>query len=360
MILSRIILILKTPFSRKHNQKITAFDIVVFWRQFASLVAANLSIIQICDILEKSQKNIAVSILIQEIKQELLRGKNLFQSLYRQPYFDELTCHLIRIGEHTGKLDLMLCRIAEHQEKSFSFKNKIKKSLFYPGIITLITFALTFSMCMFVVPRFADLFKDSGTKLPLITIWVFFLSDQLNQHFLSIILLIIVITLAAYLHFPPHLKIKLQNVCKQLPLISTCIHKITLARFARNLAIAFSTGIPIKEALQLSLDKNDENFTESVTSLTSKINAGLPLHHAMTTLSIFPDIMIQMIKIGEETGLLDQMLDKTADFFESEVDLLLDQFGLLLEPLIMIMLGVLIGGLVLSMYLPIFNLGSTL
>ncbi|MBV9576663.1 MAG: type II secretion system F family protein [Gammaproteobacteria bacterium] len=363
MILSRLITFFKNQLLRyKKQQSITSFDIVVFWRQFAALLTANVSIIQICDILEKSQRKIVFCLLIKEIKRELLRGKNLFQSLCRHTiYFDELTCHLIRIGEHTGKLDLILCTIADHQEKMMLFRKKIKKALFYPCIITIVTLALTFFMFMFVVPRFADLFKDSITPLPLVTMWIFFISEQLNQHFLFILFVLLIITLIFYLHFPRLLKNKLQHIAKQLPLISTCLHKITLARFARNLSIAFSTGIPIKEALQLSMSKQiDEKFTQAITLLTNKINAGLSLHHAMTTLTDFPDIMIQMIKIGEETGMLDQMLNKTADFFESEIDLLLDQLGLLLEPLIMIILGVLIGGLVVSMYLPVFNLGSAL
>lgn len=346
----------------KQKRNITSSDMMIFWRQFATLFAAHIPLIQVCDILEKSQTKVQFRTLIQTIKRELLSGKNLFHSLYpHKRYFDELSCQLIRIGEHTGRLDFILCTIANHQEQQLAFKRKIKQALFYPCMIIIIALLLTFFMLIFIIPRFADLFDNANAKLPLLTVWIFFLSAQLNQHLFLLLISMLSISVVFYFLFTTYCKKAFQPIVTQLPFIYPCIQKILLARFARNLAITFNAGIPIKEALRLSGSHfSHHQFNQLIAILINKVNAGMPLHHAMTILTEFPVMMIQMIKIGEETGLIDQMLGKIADFFESEIDLFLSQLGLILEPLIMLLLGVLIGGLVIGMYLPIFNLGSAL
>ncbi len=346
----------------QEKKKMTALDFVIFWRQFATLMMANIPIIQACDVLEKSQSKKSFQLLIQKIKHELLSGKNLFQILrHYKNDFSELTCQLIRMGEHTGKLDFILCTIADHQEKNLAFRKKIKQALFYPCLLSLFIFALTFFMFLFIIPRFAELFQQAHIQLPLLTLWIFLVATQLNQHGLMIIVFMSCVGITLYHYFPVLMQSPLRKIINRLPLIASHHKKIILAHFARHLAIALSAGIPIKEALRLSAHVDSSHpFTQTIHALHQQINSGFSLHRAMTHLPAFPDIMIQMIKIGEETGMLEKMLNKTADFFESEIDAFLNQLGLLLEPLIMIILGVLIGGLVISLYLPIFKLGSTL
>lgn len=343
----------------KQRRKITPFDIVVFFRQFATLIASGIPITQSCDILEKSQEKIDLRLLIYSIKRELLAGKNLYHSLKQHAlYFDELICQLVIIGEYTGKLDVMLHTIADYQEKNFQFKKKIKQALLYPCMMTLVAIVVTVAMLIFVVPRFAELFHDISDKLPLLTLWIFNLSFQL-QHYGRIIFIAILILGGCLFHRKWSIFIKqyLLRLCVLIPLVRAYVHKIILARFFRNLAITFAGGIPIIEALKLAAPNVNLAFSRTIIKLRNKIHAGHTLHSAMAMFPEFSNLVIQMIKIGEETGALEHMLDKLADFFESEIDQQISLLNQLLEPLLIIMLGVLIGGLVIGMYLPLFKLG---
>lgn len=346
-----------------HNQPITQVDITIFLRQFATLISAGIPVIQCCDILEKSQKKTTMRLLIYSIKREILSGKNLYFSLRNHPqHFDALICQLIQIGEHTGKLDMMLNIIANYYEKSLAFKKRIKQALFYPCIITITALMVTFSMFIFVIPRFAELFQDSHNKLPLLTVWIFYLSTILQQH-IGLLLSVIFIFAATILRSKRSAKVKsyLQKIAEKLPFIQQYIHKITLTRFARNLAITFAAGIPITDALKLTANASGNlEFVSAIRELRSKISSGMQLHHAMEMLPYFPVLMIQMVKIGEESGMLEQMLDKIVAFFESDIDQLIGHLSQLFEPLIMMILGVLIGGLIIGMYLPLLNLGRLL
>jgi len=347
----------------KQKRGITDFDIAVFLRQMATLITAGIPLIKSCDILEKSQVKTALQLLIYSIKREILTGKDLFFSLrHHHHYFDEMTCQLIKIGEHTGKLDTMLCMIASHKEKKLAFKRQVKQALFYPCMITITTIIVTLCMFIFVIPRFAELFHDSQIHLPLLTTWIFFLSSKLQQHTYFIfapILFIVLVILSSKLS--SSLKKNITLFLIKSPIINTCVQKVILARFARNVAITFAAGMPITEALRLAMNASGHSeFAGLASTLRNKINSGLQLHQAMQTLSYFPDMMIQMVKIGEESGMLEHMLNKLADFFESDIDHWVGQLSQLLEPLIMLVLGVLIGGLVIAMYLPIFKLGSVL
>ena len=347
----------------KQKRQINLFDITIFLRQLATLISAGIPIIQCCDILEKSQEKIALRLLIYALKREILSGKNLFHSLQHHPHhFDPFTCELIQIGEHTGKLDVMLTTVALHQEKNLTFKKRIKRALFYPCMITITALLITISMFLFIVPRFADLFHDSQDKLPALTLWIFYFSARLKEQIVTFLIGITVFTL--FLFHSKHaiiIKKYFWKILLSLPLIKQCIHKIALTRFARNLAITLTAGIPILDALKLTANAwSNPEFINMTATLRHKISAGLQLHHAMETLSYFPLLMIQMVKIGEESGKLEHMLNKIADFIESDIDQLLSHCNQLLEPLIMIVLGALIGGLVIGMYLPIFKLGNVL
>jgi len=348
-------------FSLWKKRRITTFDITLFFRQFATLLTAGVPLLHGCDLLEKSQEKKAMQDLIHSIKHELLSGKDFYFSLiYHEQYFDPLTCQLIKIGEHTGKLDTTLQTIADEKEKQHFFKKQIKQTLFYPCIISISAFVITISLFLFVIPRFAELFADSHIALPTLTVWLFFLSAKLNQYWILLFLPFIPIVLI----FIPHpslqmLKDILLHRINKLPLIRSFLQKILLARFARNLAITFAAGIPIMDSLTL-LTQPPREFSHAIMHLRNHIHSGLQLHQAMQSSSYFPDLMVQMVKIGEESGSLDALLLNVARWFESDIHHLIRQFCELLEPLIMLVLGVLIGGLIIGMYLPIFKLGSVL
>jgi type IV pilus assembly protein PilC len=347
----------------KQRKKITPFDIILFLRQFATLIAAGIPLIQACDILEQSQEKRALRLLIYAIKRDILSGKNLYASLRQHPrYFDELTCHLIQIGEHTGKLDSLLITIATYQEKNLALHNKIKQALFYPCLLAITAIVMTLAMLIFVIPHFATLFQDIANQLPPLTRGVFYLS-YLLQHYGWLLLMMMLVPVLMLSLSPPTFNKKraLRHAFAKLPLINTCLYKMTLARFARQVAITLNAGLPLTEALRLSANACDNAaFKCSIAKIHSRLSSGLQLHQAMETTPPLPTLMVQMVKTGEEAGMLEQMLDKMAEFFESDSSQLSEKLGQLLEPLIMMILGVLIGGLVISLYLPIFNVGSAL
>jgi type IV pilus assembly protein PilC len=347
----------------KQNRKITSFDVSIFLRQLATLISAGIPIIKSFEILEKSQLKISFRLLIFSIKREILSGKDLFSSLHQhQRYFDELTCQLIKIGEHTGKLETILLMIADTKEKNLMLKKRVSYALLYPCIITITAVLVTLSMLIFVIPQFAILFSDTHIQLPTLTRCIFFLSLQIQHHW---IMLFSPLLLSLCIFMPvtwfDKLKKYLSDHIIKLPLIHPFLLKITLARFARTLAMTFAAGMPITSALKLLMHAgHPREFTYLIVKLHSNITSGLQLHQAMGALPYFPDLMTQMVKIGEESGMLDQLLNKVASFFEADIDQTINHFSQLLEPLIMLMLGVLIGGLVIGMYLPIFKLGNVL
>ncbi|TAK79237.1 MAG: type II secretion system F family protein [Gammaproteobacteria bacterium] len=348
---------------RKQKHSISTRDTALFFRQFATLIAAGVPIIQSCTILEKSQEKTALRLLIYAIKRDILAGKTLSHCLQRYPhYFDPLTVQLIKIGEHTGRLDTMLLIIATHQEKHLAFRKRIQQALFYPVLILITALIITFCMFIFVIPRFAELFQDMQTSLPLLTRLIFYLSAKLREClFPALALTLVLITLSIRGKYSTPIKRYFQHTFSTLPFIHTTLHKIKLTRFVRYLALTLTAGLPITDALALAgASSQDPSFTTAILQLQSKIRTGLSLHRAMETLPHFPTLMTQMVKVGEESGKLESMLDKLADFFESDIDHLLHHLNQLLEPLIMVVLGVLIGGLVIGMYLPIFKLGSRL
>jgi type IV pilus assembly protein PilC len=347
----------------KQNRRISDFDIGLLLRQFTILFIAGIPIIKCLDVLEKCQIKNAMRSLVFAVKKEILSGKDFHSSLRKQkPYFDEMTCQLIKIGEHTGKLDIMLTLITDEKEKYAAFRKKLKQALFYPMMITMTALLVTLSMFLFVIPKFSELFSDARLSLPWITNWVFFISSKL-QHYSFIIFLVPVIFLMLLLPNPYISRIKnnIRHYLIRLPYLKSFSQKILLARFSRNLAMTYAAGMPITDALKLIMFANtNSDFTYWIIKLRNNIASGLQLHQAMQPLPCFPDMMVQMVKVGEESGTVEHLLNKTADMFEADINQFITQFSQLLEPLIMLMLGVLIGGLVIAMYLPIFKLGSVL
>lgn len=347
----------------KQKRPITDFDIMLFLQQLAALINAGIPLVKIFEILEKIQVNINLRLLIYAIKKEILTGKDLHSSLRSYShYFDEITCQLVKIGEHTGRIESIIHMITKNQEKNFLLKKQIKQALFYPCIIVTIAMLVTTSMFIFIIPRFAELFSHTNIVLPQFTLWLFYFSAQLSNH---LYILLLPIFFCSLLFMPNKFSLYLKNSIKhrfgKLPFIYQYRQKIIFARFSRTLAMTFAAGLPIREALKLTgQTSTDLSFISAVTKLRNKVNSGLQLHQAMQTLSYFPDLMIQMVRVGEESGRLEHLLHKIADFFESDITHLIDRFSQLLEPLIMLLLGVLIGGLLIGMYLPIFKLGSVL
>ncbi|HLB41375.1 MAG TPA: type II secretion system F family protein [Gammaproteobacteria bacterium] len=342
---------------------INHFDIIVFLRQLATLISAGIPIMQSCDMLAKIQEKKSLHLLIHSIRWHIASGKPLSYSLnLHQHYFDVLTCQLVKIGEHTGKLDEMLVLIANHHEKNFTFKKKLQQIIFYPCIMILVTLWMTAGLLLFVIPRFAELFQDSQEQLPALTYYIFYFSTKLRFY----LIMMLAMTHIAVLIIPYHdatrhkMNYYLKRWLNYMPPIKQYLLKIIFAQFARHLAITFSAGISISNALKLvAATHTDKKFTSTITLLLYKVSSGQTLHHAMQTLAYFPEFMIHMVKIGEETGKLDYMLAKTADFIEAEIDQITVKLGKLIEPLIMLFLGALIGGIVIGMYLPIFKLGTT-
>ncbi len=336
-------------FNGKH---ISTRHMAVFFRQFATLIAAGIPIINACTMLEASQQQPLLHKLINSIKYDLLSGKTLSASLRRHPQqIDALTHQLIHISEHTGKLDVMLQIIAEYLEKKLAFREQIQRALFYPCIVASTGVLITLAMLIFIVPRFAELFQEIPGSIPPLTQAIFTLAQFARQSTWVLFL----IPLLLYL---THRRYKI-NLLTHLPLIKRHFLHIQLARFTRNLAITLSAGIPISNALALAVQPGaDPIFSNTIKRLSRHVRSGVQLHRAMRASPCFTPLLIQMTKTGEEAGQLDAMLFKTADMMDSDIERLLNRFSQLLEPLIMIILGVLIGGLVTGMYLPIFKLGS--
>ncbi len=354
-------IIKKLKISKLH-QRITSTDITLFLQQFTALMTAGIPIIDCIDLLEKSQEKTSLRLLMSTIKRNVSAGKNLFSSfqLHKQ-YFNELTCQLIKIGEHTGRLETMLIIITQHREKNAAFKKRISQTLFYPCVLSFLASAITLGMLLFIIPRFAELFQDLPNTLPAITRWIFSFSALLRQHVYLFSIIIILFFIMGITQGKHKLKQQLRFLFTLFPPSKRVFNKILLAHFARHLAMTLSAGMPLTEALKLMISSPSQiEFNRIIALLHRKINAGMALHQAMQTCVFFPPKMIHMIKIGEEAGKLDYMLLKMADFLEAETDQLLTHVSKLLEPLIMLVLGVLIGGLIVGMYLPIFKLGSAL
>lgn len=334
----------------------------IFYRQFSTLINSGLPIIYTCDMLAKTQP-LPLSKVISNIKLDLLAGKTFTSSLQQYPHiFPEYICHLIHIGEHTGKLDFVLATIADQQEKQWMFRKKIQQALFYPSIILAVACIITLMMFLFIIPKFAVLFADFHDKLPLLTLLIFSVAQKINHHlfFLSTGLPLLCFLLYKYKNNIIRQK-SLFFLLAKLPKLKAYFDKFHIIYFARNLSLLFQSGISLTESIVLAATTTGNNeFIKVSKKLEQKVSAGLPLYYAIELFPIFPLLMVQMIKVGEETGKLDVMLDKIADFFAAELEQVIHYITQLLEPLIMLLLGVLIGGLILGMYLPIFKLGMIL
>ena len=350
---------MKNLFTRR-CRKISLLDIAIFFRQLSTLVKANIPLMQSFNILFQSQKNISLQLIIQSIKKEIEMGRGLSKGLQKFPHlFNELICQLIQTGEQTGTLEKILILVATHLEKSVAIRNQIKQALFYPMTVLCISLLVCLGMLIFIVPRFAEFFQNMHGQLPLFTLIIVKLSECLREEYWLGILFIGggVLAFKSLAH-SISFKRKLQQWLFGLPLINHLFNKIFILHFARNLAIVYAAGVNIADALKMiSMTYYYSGHSNAVRHLRNKVLSGQQLNIAARTCSLFPPLVTQMMRIGEESGTLQQMLESIVTIYEGEIDRIITRMNQILEPLIMIILGVLIGGLIIAMYLPIFKLG---
>ncbi|AMK76323.1 MULTISPECIES: type II secretion system F family protein [Methylomonas] len=345
-------------------QKITPGDIAVFARQLATMLAAGVPLVQSFDIIGKGHDNASMSELLLSIKADVEAGDTLAQALNRKPlYFDALFCNLVEAGEHAGVLETLLDKIATYKEKTESIKKKVKKALTYPIAVLVVAFIVTAILLIFVVPVFEDLFKGFGADLPAFTQFVIELSAWVQEWWWAVVG---VIAIAAYVfnYFKKRSKAFnhfLDKTLLKIPVVGMILEKSAIARFARTLSTMSAAGVPLVEAL-VSVAGACGNilFYEAVMKVRDDVSTGQQLKFALEATGMFPNMVVQMVAIGEESGSIDAMLDKVADFYEEEVDNLVDNLSSLMEPIIMVILGILVGGLIVAMYLPIFKLGAAI
>jgi type IV pilus assembly protein PilC len=348
--------------SGRSGKKITAQDITFFTRQLATMMKAGVPLLQAFDIVAKGHANPSVTKLLLDIKTEVETGSSLAQAFRKYPlYFDSLYCNLVSAGEQAGILDTLLDRLATYQEKILAIKAKIKKALFYPVSILVVAFVVTAVIMIFVIPQFASLFKGFGAELPGPTVFVMNLSEIFVKYWYVIFG---GLGLGFWLFFnalkrSEKMQFALDRIMLKIPVIGDLVRKATIARWTRTLSTMFAAGVPLVEALDsVAGAAGNRVYYHATKRIQSEVSTGSSLTVSMQNSGVFPNMVLQMCAIGEESGALDSMLAKVADFFEREVDDAVDALSSLMEPMIMVVLGVLIGGLVIAMYLPIFKMGQ--
>ena len=348
--------------SRRGGKKITEQDITLFSRQLATMMKAGVPLLQSFDIVAKGHSNPSVTRLLLDIKTEVETGSSLAQAFRKYPlYFDALFCNLVAAGEQAGILDTLLDRLASYKEKILAIKSKIKKALFYPISIIVVAFVVTAVIMIFVIPQFEDLFKSFGADLPAPTLVVM----QISKIFTSYWYLIFGgLGGGIWLFFntwrrSEKMQFFMDRLGLKVPVFGDLVRKATIARWTRTLSTMFAAGVPLVEALDsVAGAAGNRVYYNATKRIQQEVSTGSSLTVSMQNSSVFPNMVLQMCSIGEESGSLDGMLSKVADFFEAEVDDAVDALASLMEPIIMAVLGVVIGGLVIAMYLPIFKMGQ--
>jgi len=342
--------------------KITEKDITLFTRQLATMMKAGVPLLQAFDIVGKGHSNPAVGKLLLDVKTEVETGSALHQAFRKYPlYFDALFCNLVGAGEAAGILDSLLDRLATYKEKILAIKSKIKSALFYPVSIIVVAFIITAVIMIFVIPAFKDLFSSFGADLPAPTLFVMAVSEVFVHYWW-----LIFGGLGGGLWFffytwkrSAKMQAAMDKAFLKAPVFGDIIRKATIARWTRTLSTMFAAGVPLVEALE-SVGGASGNYVYVVATkkIQQEVSTGTSLTVAMQNANAFPNMVIQMVAIGEESGALDAMLGKVADFYEAEVDDAVEAISSLMEPMIMVVLGTLIGGMVIAMYLPIFKMGQ--
>lgn len=342
--------------------RVTEKDITLFTRQLATMMKAGVPLLQCFDIVGKGASNPAVSRLLVEIKTEVETGSSLAQAFRKYPlHFDALFCNLVAAGEQAGILETLLDRLASYKEKILAIKSKIKSALFYPVAIIVVAFVITAVIMIFVIPAFKEVFTNFGADLPAPTLIVMGISDWFVSNWYVIFPVIIgsvIGFLEAWKRMLP-VQIFMDRLMLKLPVFGDLVLKSTIARWTRTLSTMFAAGVPLVEALDsVGGASGNHVYLVATKKIQQEVSTGTSLTMAMQNVGVFPNMVLQMCSIGEETGALDAMLSKVADFYEAEVDDAVAGISSLMEPMIMVVLGVLIGGMVIAMYLPIFKIGQ--
>ena len=354
----------KPLFGIQSVQKVTPKDIALVTRQIATMLIAGVPLIQAIEMISTGSTNKSVAKLMEAIADEVKAGQPLSTALRKHPrYFDDLYCDLVASGEQSGALDRIFDRVAIYKEKSEALKSKIKKAMFYPIAVLVIALIVTSILLIFVVPQFQDIFNGFGAELPAFTLFVIGISEFMQEYWWMMLIAIIG---AGWLFKEAKLRsLKLRDATDRailkLPVIGMILNKAAVARYARTLSTTFAAGVPLVDALDSAAGASGNAvYRYAILDIKTEVSSGNQMNWAMRNSKIFPDMVIQMVAIGEESGSLDGMLAKVATIYEQEVDDAVDGLSSLLEPLIMAVLGVLVGGLIVAMYLPIFQLGSVI
>ena len=342
--------------------RISEKDIALFTRQLATMMKSGVPLLQAFDIAMKGSANAALSRMLNDIRTDVETGSNLSQAFAKHPaHFDRLFCNLVAAGEQAGILDGLLDRIATYKEKILAIKSKIKSALFYPTAVVVVAGLVISVMMLFVIPEFKSVFKSFGADLPAPTLLVIAISDAFVAYWYLIFGAIIaaIVSIAWSYKRSTAMQIAVDRLVLRIPVVGAIIRKATVARWTRTLSTMFAAGVPLVEALDsVGGASGNHVYMVATRQIQGEVSTGTSLTVAMQNAEVFPTMVVQMVSIGEESGQLDSMLSKVADFFEQEVDDAVAGLSQLLEPLIMVFLGTVIGGLVVAMYLPIFKLGA--
>jgi type IV pilus assembly protein PilC len=350
----------KQSFSR--GRKITEKDLALFSRQLSTMLKAGVPLMQAFDIVGRGHANPSMARLMNDIRMDVETGTNLNGAFRKYPlYFDPLFCNLVAAGEQAGILETLLDRLATYQEKTIALKGKIKKALFYPIAIIMVAILVTAVIMIFVIPSFKSVFTSFGADLPAPTLVVIAMSDFFVSYWYIVFGLLfggIYFLMQAWRRSPKVQKV-VDKALLKLPVLGEMLQKAAIARWSRTLATTFAAGVPLVEALD-SVGPSAGNYVykEATKQIQTEVNIGTSLAQSMQNTGVFPNMAIQMTSIGEESGSLDSMLSKVADYYEREVDETVDALSSLMEPMIMVVLGVVIGGIVIAIYMPIFKLGQ--
>lgn len=344
--------------------KITSADITFFTRQMATMMKAGVPLVQSFDIVGDGVDNKAMKELIAQVRDDVSAGNDFASALKKHPkHFDELFCNLVESGEQSGALEQMLDKVAVYKEKTEALRAKIKKAMMYPAVTLIIASIVTAILLIKVVPTFDSMFKSFGSELPAPTQMVVAISEWMQAYWYFIVAIIvgIVVSLKQALARSPAFKDKFEAGLLKTPVFGDLLMKAAVARFARVLSTTFAAGVPLVEALEsVAGAVGNSVYRKAVLSVRDEVSQGQQMHFAMKSTGVFPNMVVQMTSIGEESGALDTMLAKAADYFEDEVDNAVDSLTSLMEPLVMSFLGVVIGGMIVAMYLPIFEMGKAI
>ena len=347
---------------RQRQRRIHEKDICVFTRQLSTMLKAGVPLLQSFDIVARGHANPSVTRLLLDIRATVETGSSLSQAFRRYPmYFDTLFCNLVAAGEQGGILEQLLARLATYKEKTLAIKGKVRSAMFYPAAVLGVAFIVTAVIMVWVVPAFKEVFESFGAELPLPTLMVIAVSDWVVKYGYLMLIVLVAVSVMSFRAWrrSPSLQAATDRLALRLPLFGEVIRKAVIARWTSTLSTMFAAGVPLVESPDsVGGASGNAVYLEATRRIAAEVRTGTSLNVAMQSANVFPSMVTQMVAIGEESGALEQMLRKVAEAYEEEVDAAVASLSSLMEPVIMVVLGVLIGGLVIAMYLPIFKLGS--